>query len=423
MRVVFLALVLMNFGFPAAIAMGDQTRIYYGASNAVEGFMYFVDPDTGINTQIYSGPSEGRPIAPAVFGKSLYWSTYYPGRINLSNLDGSGLKTLVDQGSTTTRQIEFDSGYIYWSNEDHGIVYRTTADFFENYQVVLSGEFGYANGFWDINVYDGKVFWTSWDSPLIHVVNLDGSGRDDISIGLPNARAFSLEVFDGRLFVSDTEAEQIVSTLLDGTDLRVLVTDVHAVGMDIHGGRLYFNNELDYDINSILLDGSDLRFEATTDRKSFQINVTTVVLPNSVFITRGILVSGGVNALAASDGIDLSIQRGLDVQSRTVFELTGVSPVANPVSFEVELEGAVFARSSVNQTIELFDFVAGNWQQLDSRAASPFSDSTVIVAASGDLARFVELGTRTTKARISYNSLNPRQQFSSNTDHFSWAIE
>jgi hypothetical protein len=151
--------------------------------------------------------------------------------------------------------------------------------------VVLSGEYGSSNGFWDINVYKGRVYWTSWDSPLVHAVNLDGTGREDISIGLPNARAFSLEVFNGQLFISDNDAYQIVSTFLDGSNLQVLATGVHATGMDFHDGRLYFNNEDNFDIYSILPDGTNLRFEATTKRKAFQINVTTIPEPSGTFST------------------------------------------------------------------------------------------------------------------------------------------
>ena len=74
-------------------------------------------------------------------------------------------------------------------------------------------------------------------------------------------------------------------------------------------------------------------------------------------------------------------------------EVKGFSPVASPSSLEVTLEGSVFARSQVYQTIELYDYVAGVWEQVDARAATRFTDSTVTLAATGDLSRFVEGGT------------------------------
>lgn len=147
------------------------------------------------------------------------------------------------------------------------------------------------------------------------------------------------------------------------------------------------------------------------------------IAPDSFLVTRGTYVSGGVAELAASDNADLSIRRNsADIQSRTEFEIKAFSPFANPSSFEVKLEGSVFARSTVNQTIELFDYNAGGWELVDTRAANRFSDITVTVAATGNLSRFVEGGTNSIEARIRYSSTVARQQFSSNTDQFAWTI-
>ncbi len=159
----------------------------------------------------------------------------------------------------------------------------------------------------------------------------------------------------------------------------------------------------------------------------FRVNLSVVppvtIQPESVATTRGTYLSGGVVEISISDNVDYRIQRANnDIQSRTEFVVTGTSPTLTPSSFEVTLEGAVFARSTVNQTIELYDYVADQWEQVDTRAASRFSDSTVTVAATGDLSRFVEAGTMCLQARIRYQSLNPRQQFSSNTDQFIWTI-
>jgi hypothetical protein len=147
------------------------------------------------------------------------------------------------------------------------------------------------------------------------------------------------------------------------------------------------------------------------------------LMAESFLVTRGIHVAGGVFELGVSDNIDLSIQRATsDIQSTTELEVKAVCPVANPSSIDVKLEGAVFARSQVNQTIELFNYVDGTWEEVDTRTATRFTDSTVIVAATGDLSRFVEAGTMCIEARIRYQSPVARQQFSSNTDQFIWTI-
>ncbi len=149
-----------------------------------------------------------------------------------------------------------------------------------------------------------------------------------------------------------------------------------------------------------------------------------VVCPDSVTVTRGIYVSGDVDSLSASDNVDFVIQRsGSDTLPRTEFEIVGTSRVASPTSFEVTLEGAVFARSAVVQTVELWDFVAGAYELVDSRNATNMVDSTAMAAATGDLTRFVDQNSMAVQARVRFQSVSPRQRFSSNTDQFIWTIQ
>jgi hypothetical protein len=144
---------------------------------------------------------------------------------------------------------------------------------------------------------------------------------------------------------------------------------------------------------------------------------------DSLLVTRGTHISGGLGELAVSDDADLSIQRATsDIQSRTEFEVTSTSPTASPTSLSVTLEGAVFARSTIIQSIELYDYAANAWELVDSRNASNLVDLIVTVAATGDLNRFVEQTNLNVKARIRFQSLNPRQRFASNTDQFIWTI-
>ena len=89
---------------------------------------------------------------------------------------------------------------------------------------------------------------------------------------------------------------------------------------------------------------------------------------------------------------------------------------------EITLEGAVFARSLVNQTVFLFNYDTDDWEQVDSRPANRFSDATANFSVTGDVSRFVQPGTNQIEARVLYQSANPRQRFSSNTDFFSWTI-
>lgn len=147
------------------------------------------------------------------------------------------------------------------------------------------------------------------------------------------------------------------------------------------------------------------------------------ISPQVMTITRGVLAAGDAQTLAQADGVDVSIRRSnTDIQSRTEFEITSVSPILSPTTMEVNLKGSVFARTSVVQSIGLFNFDTNSWVQIDSRDASRFIDRIDTIAITGNVARFVELGTGQIKARVNFQSENPRQQFTSNTDGFNWQV-
>ena len=100
-----------------------------------------------------------------------------------------------------------------------------------------------------------------------------------------------------------------------------------------------------------------------------------------------------------------------------------LKPTFTPTNLSITLEGSVFARSTVVQTISPYDYALGVWEVVDTRNASRFSDRVDTIELGGDLSRFVELGTHCMKARVLYKSNVARQQFTSNTDRFSWTLE
>ena len=151
--------------------------------------------------------------------------------------------------------------------------------------------------------------------------------------------------------------------------------------------------------------------------------VPSTVTVDSYDVSQGTYVAGTVADLNASDNSDLSGRRSSsDVSSRVFLEVSGISPTDAPSVFEFTLESSVFARSNVNQSIDLFNYETGSWVEIDTRTATRFDDSIVTVSPSGNLSRFVEVGTLTIKARCRYQSVIPRHQFTANIDHIEWAV-
>ena len=134
-------------------------------------------------------------------------------------------------------------------------------------------------------------------------------------------------------------------------------------------------------------------------------------------------VGGTIAELSVSDNLDLTaIRNSADVQSRVFLELTSTSPTETPSLFAFTLEAAVFARSAVTQSIDLFDYQLASFEEVDVRPANRFTDLVTTVEATGDLSRFVQPSTGEITARVRYESVNPRQQFSANIDQTIWGI-
>ncbi len=277
---------------------------------------------------------------------------------------------------------------------------------------------------------DGNLYASTFDMQRIRVFNPDtGALIRDIgtasSLGYPMGITFDK---DQNLIVNNWQGDVRLINSTDGSLLSILVSGLNNTQWNVLApdGTLIIDSFNDqslgrYDANGTFIENF-VSFGVLLDKYIFHQS-TSQVVPQSFLVTRGTYVAGDNSELANSDNADLSIQRtNSDIQSRTEFEVKALSPVANPTTMEFTLEGAVFARSQVNQSIEIFDYVAGAWEQIDARVANRFSDITVTVAATGDLSRFVEAGTMCIEARVRYQSVNPRQQFSSGTDQAVWTI-
>ncbi|MEM7455681.1 MAG: agmatine deiminase family protein [Planctomycetota bacterium] len=128
--------------------------------------------------------------------------------------------------------------------------------------------------------------------------------------------------------------------------------------------------------------------------------------------------------LFTSDNTDYSISRDpMQIQAVVSFEVEGSGNCENPGTLELTLESSVFSRPAVAQEIRLWNFNTGQYELIDSRAASRFGDQVSVASASGNLSRFVESGTGLIRAKIDYRAASNRAAFSANVDQVELAID
>ena len=240
----------------------------------------------------------------------------------------------------------------------------------------------------------------------------------DFSIGFDPARVSAVN--SGFFLESTTEGFLLLSGILFDIE-QPSSLDAQPNSLTIEANLLISPELADFwhRPNMAGMDVGDALIAATADT-----NGSRPVLPTSVTPVNGNVQSGSVSDLWESDNEDFAMsRRPADVQPRIVCDVISVSPVEIPTTFDITVEGSVFSRSNVRQTIELFNYNSGTWETVDSRDASRFTDAVVTASPGGDLSRFVESGTRSIQARIRLVASGQRSRFSSNTDQFYWTID
>jgi hypothetical protein len=149
------------------------------------------------------------------------------------------------------------------------------------------------------------------------------------------------------------------------------------------------------------------------------------LVPSSLSLYRGILVSGGLSALGQSDDLRLVVARGITLSSQEspiALRVDATSPFGGVTAMSMRLEAQV-STAGLQQAIDLYDFAADEWVTVDARSASPNTDTVVNVTAPNQN-RFIQPGTRTMRAQIRYRQVGPVQisNWRAKIDQVQWRL-
>lgn len=149
-------------------------------------------------------------------------------------------------------------------------------------------------------------------------------------------------------------------------------------------------------------------------------------VPTGAFtVLRGFVLSGNLASLQQVDNDRLVVQRGFvpnssDAPIQVVVE--GVSPVTAPSQVRFDLT-AQASSASLAQKIELFNFANNGYDTLDLRQAT-LTDSTATVTVAANAFQYVDPGTGTVRAKVSYKPNAPIQSsnYTASLNKTSWVI-
>ena len=248
-------------------------------------------------------------------------------------------------------------------------------------------------------VFDGNDLDLMASAVLINQI-------DDVStppVGAPDNVTWSL---DGRIYVEeDGDGNGIFHMAPDGTGLTQI-----AVAFSEPSGIIDFSEFVGYEPGSIFL--TSVQGNGASGAQLITLispeATRSVIDAQSFKIIRGLHVGGELSDVNFSDDSYLQFRPGLTVNASEPpvwLEFTGTLPSDNPASLSFALE-AKGNTVGLLQTIEMYDFDTGDFEEIDSRAATT-SDTVVQILAPGDQQRFVESGSGIVKTRLAWRAQGP----------------
>lgn len=163
-------------------------------------------------------------------------------------------------------------------------------------------------------------------------------------------------------------------------------------------------------------------------RYTLTFNLTPAALevpPASFTMVRGLVVSGGIAELQASDDQLLVLRPGIVFSTSEApiqIEMVAISPENIPASMSFKVEFSA-NQANINQTIELYIPSLNVWEEVDSRIA-PTTENTIEILLDPQPERFISNLDGQMKARISYKAAGPVFSYPWNArlDYVAWKI-
>ena len=140
--------------------------------------------------------------------------------------------------------------------------------------------------------------------------------------------------------------------------------------------------------------------------------VPATVFPTKLTVYRGFVIAGGLPELLQSDDKRLVVNPGVtlnSVESPVTLRLDTTAPSQTATALRFFLE-AQASTTGLTQVVELWDYTANAWVQIDSRGASPNVDARIVLLVANPN-NFIQSGTRAMRAQIRYFQSGPIASF------------
>jgi RHS repeat-associated protein len=228
------------------IADTGSNRIRSAAVGNAEQYLYWANQGGGtINETNLNGTGvttlvtgQNKPVGVAVDGSHIYWANSdggSAGTIMEANLNGSGVTTLVT-GQAFPQGVAVNGSYIYWANLGSGTIMAANLNG-SGVTTLVTGQS--PDG---VAVDSSHLYWANALTNTIMEANLDGTGVTTLVTQNVPLGPLGVAVDSSHIYWANANAGAVYEASLDGTGVTTLVTGQSPEGVAVDSSHLYWTN-------------------------------------------------------------------------------------------------------------------------------------------------------------------------------------
>ena len=203
-------------------------------------------------------------IAVDTAGSKLYW-TNSRGRIQRANLDGSGIRNVLENLPGSPMDIALSGGNAYWTQDDGSVRFVNLSG-----QKVVHDISTGSDTPGSLAIANGKVYWTEMTAAgggTINSANLDGTGATTLTSILATPMGISVDPAGSKLYWTNSRG-RVQSANLNGSGIKNVVDGLG------HPGEIVVSNN----ITETLAAGAPTAVGLKRNRIQEQINLQQILM-------------------------------------------------------------------------------------------------------------------------------------------------